>query len=469
MKILSVVFAAFMISLFMILSQSKKESQRQSVLLAASYVFYAYANICFLPVLIFQTVTAYCSAKAFQGKEPCAKKRIFIFSIVLEIGVLAVFKYSEIVFNMLGNTGGGYNKANIILPLGISFYTFQAVSYIVDTYKETISAEDSFKRVALYVGFFPQITSGPIVKAHDFIRQLEEEHPLVMQNIVDGAQIFLMGVVKKKVIADRLGRAVDAVYAAPNVYSGMSILLATIAYSIQIYCDFSGYSDMAAGIARGLGYDLGRNFNLPYIARNPTEFWRRWHISLSGWFKEYVYISLGGSRGGLPRTCCNILIVMLLSGVWHGAGWTFLLWGLYHAIGSVVHKLYTEWVHEKGWHMESVTGKKIGNAVSMVLTFLFVNMGWVLFRAESLESAMTVIGRIFTLAEGVQYIYVYTVVFAILLAVVCVYVAVRMDGEASYILPDYSRFSSWFLLWTVILLTLAFFYKGDTAFIYGGF
>lgn len=353
--------------------------------------------------------------------------------------------------------------------MGLSFYTFQAVSYIIDAYQEKVQTVKSIREVALYVGFFPQITSGPIVKAHEFFKQMEQSHPVRVQNIVDGVQIFLMGVVKKTVIAERLGRAVDAVYAVPDIYSGLSILVTTLAYSIQIYCDFSGYSDMAVGIARALGYDIGRNFNLPYIAQNPAEFWKRWHISLSDWFKEYVYIPLGGSRRGIGRTCLNLLIVMLLSGIWHGTEVTFVLWGLYHGIGSVVHKLFSELVNRKGWHIKSTVGQRFGRGISIISTFLFVNLGWVLFRSDSMETALTILYRMFVMADGVRYIYMYTIIFAVLLAIVCIYVLWKKKGKGSYVLLDYNKFSSWFILWTTILLTLMFFYHGDTAFIYGGF
>ncbi|MCM1262987.1 MAG: MBOAT family protein [Butyrivibrio sp.] len=463
MNILSVAFVVFAIMLFTILRLSKKETMRQNILLVASYIFYAYADIRFLPILLFQTITAYSSARLFSNNKQDIKKLILFFGILFEFGVLAIYKYSILLIE----NGGG--TLSLALPMGLSFYTFQAVSYIIDAYQEKIQIEKSFKKVALYIGFFPQITSGPIVKAHDFLKQLEQQHPVKMQNIVAGVQIFLMGIVKKGVIADRLGRAVDAVYAAPVAYSGLSILLTTVAYSIQIYCDFSGYSDMAVGIARALGYDLGRNFNLPYIAQNPTEFWRRWHISLSSWFKEYVYIPLGGNRKGVHKTCCNILIVMLLSGIWHGTGWTFVLWGLYHGIGSVSHKLFTVWVKQKGWHIKTTAGKRLSRGISIILTFMFVNLGWVLFRADSMENALIIIHRMFVMADGVHYIYVYTIIFAILIAAICIYMLWKKQGEAVYVMLDYNKFSSWFILWTVILITIAFFYQGDTVFIYGGF
>lgn len=362
---------------------------------------------------------------------------------------------------------GGIKK--VILPIGVSFYTFQALSYIIDVYQGRYIAEKSFRKVALYIGFFPQITSGPIVKAHDFLVQLKQDHPIQVQNIIEGAQIFLMGIVKKIVIADRLGRAVDVVYAAPGAYSGVSLLLITITYSIQIYCDFSGYSDMAIGVAKVLGFDLGKNFNLPYIARNPSEFWQRWHISLSSWFKEYVYFPLGGSRKGLGRNCWNLFLVMLLSGFWHGAGWNFVLWGIYHGAGSVIHRLFVEIVKQKNWSIKSVLGKKTINIGARVLTFLFVNFGWVLFRADNIEKACVIFFRIFTLSDGITYIYSYTIIFALLLIVINCYTLLKKNGDAFYIFLNYNKFSSWFILWTVIFLTLMLFYPGESEFIYGQF
>lgn len=470
MKFLSFVFILFMILLMLLLFMIKQEERRQNVLLAASYLFYTYADYRFSIFLLLQTLIAYFSARIIDSREKAGKaSRIaLILGLIFSIGILAVLKYTSFAVSVFLKDWGGV-KREFILPLGISFYTFQAISYIADIYQKKLPVEKSFKKVALYIGFFPQITSGPIVKAHDFFKQLEEGHPVKIQNIIEGIQIFLMGLVKKIVIADRLGRAVDAVYAAPGVYSGISVFLATIAYSIQIYCDFSGYSDMAIGVARSLGYDLGKNFNVPYIAHNPSEFWQRWHISLSSWFREYVYFPLGGSRKGLGRTCWNLFFVMLLSGLWHGAGWTFILWGIYHGIGSIIHKIFIEIVNKNGWDTKSSTGKRIFRIFSIFLTFLFVNFGWVLFRSDSIETVGIILYRIFTLADGVNYIYVFTIIFAVFFMIVNSYVLIKRNGEAFYIFLDYNKFSSWFILWTVIFLTLMFFYPGESAFIYGQF
>lgn len=467
MSFYSIAFVIFMILLFMVLLVIKQEKVRQDILLIASYLFYAYADYHFIAILLLQTVIAYSFAIIIDKKRKEENsKSVLIIGLTLSIGILAILKYANFFITSFQNKAW---ELNVILPMGISFYTFQAVSYIVDVYQNKQVVEKSFKKVALYIGFFPQITSGPIVKSHDFFRQLKKEHPARLSNIVEGCQIFLMGLVKKIVIADRLGRSVDAVYIAPMAYSGWSIFLAVIAYSIQIYCDFSGYSDMAIGIARSLGYDLGTNFNVPYIAHNPSEFWRRWHISLSSWFREYVYFPLGGSRKGLKRTCLNLFIIMLLSGLWHGAGWTFILWGVYHGMGMAIHRLFTEIVNNTDLHIKSIIGKRAVSGLSILSTFLFVNIGWILFRADSIETVRIILYRICTMADGVSYTYSYTYIFALLIVIVNIYVLIKKKGEASYVLLNYNKFSSWFILWSVILLTLAFFYSGDTAFIYRQF
>jgi alginate O-acetyltransferase complex protein AlgI len=228
----------------------------------------------------------------------------------------------------------------IILPVGISFYTFQSLSYTIDVYRKKIVAEKDFLKLALYISFFPQLVAGPIVRASDFLPQLEEHRNVSLHNFKIGIQIGIFGLFKKVVIADWLSVFVDDVFSTPNAFHAMSILLAVIAYAIQIYFDFSGYSDMAIGCAKCLGYDFARNFNMPYISRNISEFWRRWHISLSSWLKEYVYIPMGGNRKGICRTYIHNMVTMLLGGLWHGADWTFVAWGGVHGIALCIHKVY---------------------------------------------------------------------------------------------------------------------------------
>lgn len=410
---------------------------------------------------------------------------------------------STILNDLLGGTGKDlrtYNIAHANNPLPDIIKGFQAgigefpdscavimeiydttfsISDLQNSLQQTIYSADSGgaylsqhltadqKLRSSVIGWLPY--AKYVLKRQLALIQLEQNHSIRIQNMIQGAQIFLVGLVKKVVMANRLGRAVDAVYAAPEIYSGISILLTTFAYTMQIYFDFSGYSDMAVGIAKSLGYDLGKNFNMPYISRNPSEFWRRWHISLSGWFREYVYIPLGGSRGSLLRTCINLFLVMLLSGVWHGSRLTFILWGIYHGVGVVVHRLFVEVIHKKGWEIKSVSGKRIARGISVLCTLIFVNIGWILFRADTLDTVWVMLYRIFTLADGVQYIYVFTLIFGIIFLIVNCYIFIKKEGNAEYIFLDYNNYSAWVILWTVIFLTLMFFYSGETEFIYGRF
>lgn len=464
MNFVSVQFLVFFTILVTILKVSKKEVSRQKILLMFSYIFYAYWDYRFLFLLLVQTLSAYLTGVFIKRKN---SKCILLCGITIALAVLGFFKYFEFFVDSFCKLLGIKNTIGlgIILPVGISFYTFQAISYMIDVYKGKIEAEVSLWEIALYVGFFPQIMSGPIVKAHEFFPQLKEEHMINAKHLVQAGQIFLLGVVKKFVIADRLGVCVDAVYAAPAAYSWIAILIAVVAYSFQIYCDFSGYSDMAIGIGRALGYNLGRNFNCPYIASNPSEFWRRWHISLSSWFRDYVYFPLGGSRKGLPRTLLNLMAVMLLSGLWHGAAWTFVAWGALHGFGSIFQRIFRSFRESKHKKKNNV----VVHVICILTNFVFVSLCWVFFRASSFENAFSVLKGLFTLQSGIQYVYVYAIIYIVICALGHIFVAVCKGGDAEYPNMDFTKFRSWFFLWFVILLTLMFFYAGDTAFIYSQF
>lgn len=347
MQFVSITFLIFFVLLLLSLNLCRTERQRRIVLLMASWLFYAWWDWRFPVLLLIQVLTAWTTGRALMEIKENGRKKKAVLSagIIICLSMLIICKYFNFFIESFCLAFGieSPGTLNVILPVGISFYTLQSLSYMIDIYRGKVTGTLPLWLVALYIGFFPQIMSGPIVKAHDFLPQLEQEHKLKWKNIEEGGQIFLFGLVKKFVIADTLAVCVDAVYAAPAAYSWMSILIAVCAYSFQIYGDFSGYSDMAIGVAKALGYDLGRNFNAPYLAANPSEFWQRWHISLSSWFKEYVYFPLGGSRKGHVRTLINLLIVMLLSGLWHGAAWTYIMWGVLHGICSAIHRLYRDY------------------------------------------------------------------------------------------------------------------------------
>ena len=338
MTFYSINFLLFFLAATALVQRSKTVKQQHRVILLANAVFYAYWDVCFLLLLLGVIGVCYVCARLFESSG----KPAFLYGGVAACLALLGFckYYNFFIFSFARAFGlGSVGTLNIILPLGISFYLFQAMSYLLDVKKGAITAERDFVKLAAYISFFPQITSGPIVKAYDFLPQLDRLHRVRKDNVYLGVTRFVTGLTKKVVLADRIGVAVNAVFAAPAAYNGLSIAMAVIGYSLQIYCDFSGYSDMAIGIATVWDFDLGRNFNMPYLAENPSDFWRRWHISLSSWFRDYVYIPLGGSRRGKLRTYVNLLVTMLLSGLWHGANATFLAWGAYHGLGCVAHRM----------------------------------------------------------------------------------------------------------------------------------
>ncbi|WP_155833193.1 MBOAT family O-acyltransferase [Butyrivibrio sp. WCD3002] len=359
-----------------------------------------------------------------------------------------------------------YVSLNIILPLGISFYLFQMMSYLFDVLYGRIEMERDFVKVAAYISFFPQITSGPIVKAKDFLPQLNTLHKIKKENVYEGLQLFLIGLTKKIVFADRIGSAVDAVYAAPAAYNGISVLFAVIGYSLQIYCDFSGYSNMAIGIAKIWDFDLGDNFNAPYIAKNPSDFWRRWHISLSTWFRDYVYIPLGGNRKGKLRTYFNLFITMVLSGLWHGANITFIVWGAVHGLGSAFHKAYKDAIFDK--KVKSGEPTTISKIISILCTFVFVSAAWVLFRADSLRDAADIYRSLFN-TTGAMYINIYVAIYIIFFIAIHFYEIKKNNGRVLSINLDLDKFKSKliiaFWVWAIVL----FMYCGNSAFIYAQF
>ncbi len=372
---------------------------RHIFLLIASYVFYGWWDYRFCFLMLALTAVSYFTARIISKRNKYEKLAL-ICGVAVPLVILGIFKYFNFfiqsfadLFNM-----ASVSTLSIILPVGISFYTFQSLSYTIDVSRGKLECQKSFTALALYIAFFPQLVAGPIVKASDFLPQLKEDRSVTLKNLEEGLQIFLLGLLKKLVIADHLSVFVDDVFAKPLAFSGATVLLAVVSYSIQIYFDFSGYSDMAIGSAKCLGFDLNRNFDLPYISKNVSEFWKRWHISLSSWLQEYLYIPLGGNRKGTVRTYINLVLTMLLGGLWHGANWTFVLWGLFHGIGLCVHKLYCRLRHIT----KDTRGSLPVRIVSVICTNIFVCIGWILFRAESVADAWIVLKAILTLQTGIS-------------------------------------------------------------------
>lgn len=438
---------------------------RHVLLLLASYVFYGWWNwkCCFL--MLGLTVIAYVCAAAY---EKDGKKLWVTLGVIAPLVILGIFKYFNFFVDsfcaLLGIARAG--SLNILLPVGISFYTFQSLSYTIDVYRGKLPAEKSFVNVALYIAFFPQLVAGPIVKAGEYLPQLREDRNISLSNLQQGVQCFVLGLFKKVVLADNISVFVDAVYDCPAAFHAVTVLLAVAAYSIQIYCDFSGYSDMAVGCAKCLGYDLPRNFNLPYISKNVTEFWKRWHISLSTWLMEYLYFPLGGNRKGTVRRYINLMLTMLIGGLWHGASWTFVAWGGLHGLALCVHKLF----------LKTTQGREKKNnpflaALSVLGTFCFVSLCWVFFRAGDFATAMRVFQAIFTWQQGVIHLSSWAILGLSCVALATLAAVLRskkLGGPIDGFYPrvKLSTIPGLLVFFLFVGLTLGLAYTGENPFIY---
>lgn len=452
------------ISLLQLFGNERMNRVKHIFLLVASYVFYGWWDWRFCFLMLGLTVIAFACAKKCDGK---LRKPAVVIGILVPLVVLAIFKYFNFFLESFSTAFNVTNlcSLNIILPVGISFYTFQSLSYTIDVYRGKLKAA-SFLDVALYVSFFPQLVAGPIVKAQDFIPQLKQNRSVTLKGLESGLQIFAMGMFKKIVLADRLSVFVDDVFATPKAFSSLTVILGVIAYALQIYFDFSGYSDMAIGCAKCFGYDLQRNFNLPYLSKNPTEFWKRWHISLSTWLQEYLYIPLGGNRKGKVRTYINLMLTMLIGGLWHGASWTFVAWGALHGIGLCLHKLL----------LKATKGKSILPAfVSVLLNNIFVCLCWVFFRAESFGVAMDVFIKIFVWSNGVQQIYswlIFALAVEVIYVVWCAIKSKKTDSETRFKLnafyPQFNLNSvlGLAIFFAEIMIIVGLAYTGGSPFIY---
>ena len=369
---------------------------RKQLLVVASYYFYAYWDYRFTALIFTSTLIDFIVGRLLYATEDQTKrKRLLAVSLLANLGFLGFFKYYNFFVDsaetILSGWGLGISNLDIILPVGISFYTFQTMSYSLDIYRRKLKPVDRFSDFALFVAFFPQLVAGPIVRAADFLPQLKNPIQIRATNIWVGSQIFIVGLFKKLMIADAVSPFVDGVYNYPEYYSSPTIWLAIVAYALQIYCDFSGYSDMAIGCARILGFHFERNFHMPYLSQNLTEFWRRWHISLSSWLRDYLYISLGGNRKGTGRTYLNLMMTMILGGLWHGASWNFVIWGTLHGFGLACHRLWQPLFSHK---------TRFSQLLSACFTFVIVILIWVLFRAQNTQTMLAVYSKLFFFNPG---------------------------------------------------------------------
>jgi D-alanyl-lipoteichoic acid acyltransferase DltB (MBOAT superfamily) len=360
----------------------------------------------YILILLFTIIVDYLAGILIEKSKGSKRKAFLVMSLVANIGILAIFKYYNFINENITTLLHGFNLTNqlpyltILLPIGLSFHTFQAMSYTIEVYRGNQKAERNFGIYSLYVMFYPQLVAGPIERPQNLLYQFRTPHEFDYRRVTDGLKLMAWGLFKKVVIADRLAIVVNNVYDNPKEFHGLSFVIATVFFAFQIFCDFSGYTDIAIGAAKVMGFDLMRNFNKPYHAKSVSDFWSRWHISLSTWFKDYLYIPLGGNRVSVPRWYFNLLIVFLLSGLWHGANWTYIVWGALNGF-YLVFAIITTNIRKK---LNDFTGisriKWLHNSVQLITTFILIAVAWVFFRAHTIRDAFFILKSVCTDTAG---------------------------------------------------------------------
>ncbi len=430
----------FLIFLPIYAALKRRTTQMMIWVVAFSLYFYYKSSGWFFLLLTFTSMCDWLLSRLIARLEVKWKRRLAMWaSVTLSLSILGYFKYANFfLWNFDRMVGANFQPLDIILPVGISFYTFQSISYVVDVYKRRLQPSASWLEYVFYLSFFPQLVAGPIVRADYFLPQLRRNEKASRFQVWSGLWLIILGIVKKAVVADYIAQYNDLIFDNPAGYGGVESLMAVIGYTIQIYCDFSGYSDMAIGIASIMGFHLGDNFRLPYQSKNITEFWRRWHISLSSWLRDYIYIPLGGNRRGKFRTYLNNLITMLLGGLWHGAAWKFVFWGGAHGVGLMLHKACRPW-------LSRLPDNFVVRALSWLVTIVFVALLWVFFRAQSFSDAIVVLSNVFTRFDAAHFVPFVTarLVWVVMVTVMIISHAIPMRA--------YSRAKAWFVMshWSI--------------------
>lgn len=439
-----------------LLGKADKTKFSNIILLVISYLLYMQWNPAYTFILFGITLCTYFGAIIIEKKKAYGNKKYIIsIAALLTFAPLIVFKYYNFImsiftdiFTMAGMSIGipGLNWA---IPIGLSFFTFQAVGYLWDVYYKKIEAEHNFIDYMLFVAFFPQIMSGPISKASSLLPQIKAKRAFDQNSAVQGLKWLLWGFFLKTVMADRLGLYVDTVFGNYEYYSGLTCFITSILYSFQIYGDFAGYSFMAIGVGRLMGFDLINNFNRPYFSASITEFWRRWHISLSTWLKDYIYIPLGGSRCSKIRSYWNIFVTFIVSGIWHGANWTFIVWGVLHGIFQII---------EKALDLQKCNSKGLRRGVRIIITFMLVNFAWIFFRMPDLKSALGVYSKILFDFSGSLYISSNTdillIVFSLSILLIAELGEELFNGKIKLLNSNHTivRWITYLILFTIIMI-----------------
>lgn len=440
----------------------KRKTYQNIFLLLSSYYFYACFEPRYLLLLLLITIISYCGGILIHKASDNRKKTNLIITILLIIAPLIFYKYlnffNQMMFDLLSLLGISMkvNLIKLLLPVGISFYTFQAISYVVDVYKNKVDIEYKYLDYSLFLGFFPQIASGPIGRAPSLLPQIKTVRIFNYENLKKGFNFLIWGYFIKLVIADRGAIYADTVFSNYTAYSGSSLLLATFIYSIQIYCDFAGYSLMALGTAKIMGFDLINNFQRPYLAFSTSDFWRRWHISLSTWFRDYIYIPLGGNRVSKSRHKLNILITFLASGIWHGAAYNFIIWGGLHGVYQIIGKATEEKQNKVLSALRIKEDTFLFKLIHILITFLFIGYGWMIFRTNNIEDIWGITKGYFK--SGPLYMHISTLVFFFLGFIILMAKNIKDEYFGKYKLMTTSehiiiRYTCLLLLIIIILLT----------------
>lgn len=422
---------------------------RWFLLLVSSCYFYMVFLPIYILILGFTIVIDYFAGIWLEKIQGRKRKLFLIASLFANIGVLAVFKYYNFLNDNLSailTTLGYHNhipRLGILLPIGLSFHTFQAMSYTIEVYRGHQKAERNFGIYSLYVMFYPQLVAGPIERPQNLLHQFYERHYFDFKRVIEGLKMMLWGLFMKLVIADRLAIYVNAVYNNPQHHTGLTLALATVFFAFQIYCDFAGYSNIAIGAAKVMGFELMTNFKRPYFSKSISEFWSRWHISLSTWFKDYLYISLGGNRVSVPRWYFNLFCVFAVSGLWHGANWTFIIWGALNGF-YLVFAIVSEKIRMK---ISKIIGlNKIpgfNNFLQMMITFILACIAWIFFRANTNQDALLIVSKIFTLKGPIYIGEIHHLVYCFAAVAVLILLEIRQEYFLDYKLPF--RSSHWFI------------------------
>lgn len=456
------IFLGIVLPIFYVLPT---KNSKNAFLLIASYFFYGYWDWRFCSLLAISTIIDFVlGQKLYKASSLKTRTSLLVISLIANLGILGFFKYFNFFvdsFQSLSNNFGwelDFLHLNIILPVGISFYTFQTLSYTIDIYRKRLEPTSNFVDFALFVSFFPQLVAGPIERAKSLLPQLMVKLKPNSEQLKQGVTLIIIGLFRKVMIGDTAGRYVDNIFGNLELYKSVEILAALVLFSVQIYADFSGYSHIARGTAKLMGVELMKNFEQPYLSRNITEFWRRWHISLSSWLKDYLYISLGGNRKGEFRTYSNLMITMLLGGLWHGASWNFVIWGGIHGLYLSIHKIITGRNKIK---TDNIVKPTVGNVLYVFITYVLVTFTWIFFRSTSWETTKLFFNKMI-LWETSEYTLLFvTVAISYLVITLMFDLFEYVTNSHTYILRIRSRGIKIGILSMMLLVTLIYMFQSE--------